>query len=80
MWPRKCLKGVGSGASPISDTNKVTLVNALELEGFEVNNEIISKYDSFYNGDFINENDSNDKIKDLDWFSLLLIHIHQNDK
>lgn len=59
------LKGVGSGASPISDTNKVTLVNALELEGFEVNNEIISKYDSFYNGDFINENDSNDKNKRL---------------
>lgn len=59
------LKGVGSGASPISNTNKVTLVNALELEGFEVNNEIISKYDSFYNGDFINENDSNDKNKRL---------------
>ena len=59
------LKGVGSGASPISDTNKVTLVNALELEGFEVNNEIISKYDSFYNGNFINENDSNDKNKRL---------------
>lgn len=59
------LKGVGSGASPISGTNKITLVNALELEGFEVNNEIISKYDSFYNGDFINENDSNDKNKRL---------------
>lgn len=59
------LKGVGSGASPISDTNKVTLVNALELEGFEVNNEIISKYDFFYNGDFINENDSNNKNKRL---------------
>ncbi len=59
------LNGVGSGASPISDTNKVTLVNALELEGFEVNNEIISKYDSFYNGNFINENDSNDKNKRL---------------
>lgn len=59
------LKGVGSGASPISNTNKVTLVNALELEGFEVNNEIISKYDSFYNGNFINENDSNDKNKRL---------------
>ena len=59
------LKGVGSGASPISNTNKVTLVNALELEGFEVNNEIISKYDSFYNGNFIKENDSNDKNKRL---------------
>ena len=40
------LKGIGSGSSTISNKKKVSLISALEQNGFTVNKDILAVYDS----------------------------------
>ena len=53
------LKGIGSGSSTISNTKKVTFLDALEAEGFEVNNQIMNVYNTFTGGRPQNPDGSN---------------------
>lgn len=50
------LRGIGSGYSSIPDVKKVTLISALEAEGFILNQNLIDFYKDFYNEDFLDEN------------------------
>ncbi len=50
------LRGIGSGYSLIPDDKKVTLISALEAEGFVLNQNLIDFYKDFYNEDFLDEN------------------------
>lgn len=50
------LRGIGSGYSTIPDDKKVTLAQALEDEGFVINQSLIDFYKEFYNEDFLKNN------------------------
>ena len=56
------LRGIGSGYSSIPDDKKVTLISALEAEGFILNQNLIDFYKDFYNEDFLDENMNNRNI------------------